>query len=220
MEAIGMRENNIDISNTGHTGVPVATYTLMHADETVAVARRASASVEVVLPNKMPFGLRSDSLDFELFMDWLRRRVDNLQRAYMNKVYIARKIGREFENILRDSCALSITDRFWVRRSDIEITWAELQQRRDMNTVLADVALTGDTANLDFKSAMEGTTSLFSTKGTFPKAILGNHMRKLGGTQEREWVASVIGEALGLPVQEVKIVNPSVSKAVKKMVCG
>ena len=36
-------------------------------------------------------------------------------------------------------------------------------------------------------------------------------MLKLGGTSEYEWVASVIGKALGLPVQDAIILNPSVS---------
>jgi hypothetical protein len=183
----------------------------MHADDEVAVARRDLGSVEVKIPEKLPFGLRVDLLDFVYFMDWLRKRVDNLQRSYMNKVYMARKIGRDLENILRDSCALSITDQFWVRRSDIDMTWGKIQQIRDQNPVLADVALSGETANLDWEAVKQGATSLFGTKGSFPKAILGNHMLKLGGTQEREWVATVIGKALGLPVQEVEIKKPSVS---------
>ena len=201
-----------DIS-TKHTGIPVTTYTLMHANETVAVARRGIGAVEIKLTEKLPFGLRVERLDFEYFMEWLRKRVDNLQRSYMNKVYMARKIGRDLENILRDSCALSITDQFWVQRSDINITWGEIQYLRDRNEALANVALSGNTANLDWEAVKQGTTALFATKGHFPKAILGNHMQKLGGTQEREWVATVIGKALGLPVQDVIIKNPSISKS-------
>ena len=144
-------------------------------------------------------------------MNWLRRRVDNLQRSYMNKVYMARKIGRDFENILQDSCALSITDHFWINRSDINMTWSNLQDIRDQNKTLVDVALTGKTAYLDWEAAKQGVTSLFATKGAFPKAILGNTMLKLGGTSQYEWVSSTIGKALGLPVQEAVIVNPSVS---------
>ena len=194
-----------------HTGVPATTYILMHEDEMVALANREANSVDVIIPHKLPFGLRVDSPDFAFFMDWLRKRVDNLQRSYMNKVYIARKIGRDLENILRDSCALSITDKFWINRSDINMTWANLQKLRDQNEALNDVALFGDTSNLNWEAAMEGTTSLFTTKGTFSKAIRGKNMLKLGGTQEREWVASVIGKALGLPVQDVIIVSPSIA---------
>jgi hypothetical protein len=107
---------------------------------------------------------------------------------------------------------MSITDKFWVKYSDIDITWDELQQLRDQNQVLADIALTGKTSHLDFKAAMKGTTSLFATKGAFPKAILNNCMLKCGGTQEREWVASVLGKTLRLPVQEAEIFNPSLTK--------
>ena len=184
----------------------------MHEDEVVALANRESNTVDVIIPQKLPFGLRVASPDFVFFMDWLRKRMDNLQRSYINKVYIARKVGRDLENILRDSCALSITDKFWINRSDIDMTWAKLQALRDQNEVLNEVALFGDTAKLDWEKAMEGTTSLFTTKGTVSKAIRGRYMLKLGGTQEREWVASVIGKALGLPVQDVLIINPSIAK--------
>ena len=124
---------------------------------------------------------------------------------------MARKAGRDIELILQDSCALSITDQFWIKRSDINITWAKLQEIRDQNRTLADVALTGKTAYLDWETAREGATSLFATKGAFPKAIIGNTMLKLGGTQEYEWVASVIGKTLGICVQDAVILNSSVS---------
>ena len=201
-----MENNNI----TGHAGIPVETYALMHADDVVAIARRGSG-VEIKLPEKLPFGLRTEPLDFVFFMDWLRKRVNNLQRSYMNKVYMARKVGRDLELILYDSCALSITDQFWIKRSDIDMTWTKLQEMRDQNKILANVALTGKTANLDWETVKQGATSLFATKGAFPKAILGNTMLKQGGTSQYEWVSSMIGKALGLPVQEAAIVNPSVS---------
>jgi len=195
---------------TRHTGNPVSTHILMHADETVAIAHRESNSVEVKQPDKLPFGLRNDSLDYVEFMRWLDRRVNNLGRTYMNKVYMARKVGRELNNILHDSCALSVTDRFWISRSDMpDITWDKLQEMRDRNETLTNIALSGETANLDWNAAIQGTTSLFTVKGQFPKAIRGNTMLKRGGTEEREWIASVIGEALNLPVQTVAILNPT-----------
>ncbi|GHU75554.1 hypothetical protein FACS1894188_06680 [Clostridia bacterium] len=193
-----------------HTGNPVSTHVLMHADEIIAVAHRESNSVDVKLPEKLPFGLRTASLDYVDFMRWLDRRTDNLQRTYMNKVYIARKVGRELNNILRDSCALSVTDQFWINRSDMpDMTWSKLQEKRDQNETLVNVALTGNTAYLDWEAALQGTTSLFALKGQFPKAIRGNVLLKRGGTQEREWVASVIGEALNLPVQKAVILSPA-----------
>jgi hypothetical protein len=187
----------------------------MHADDVVAVFNSISGAADIRIPQKLPFGLRSGRCSeyhvcVNEFMNWLQKRVDNLQRSYMNKVYIARKVGREFENIIRDSCAMSITDQFWVNRSDIDMSWAKLQEMRDNNEVLNDVALSGDTANLDWEAAMQGATSLFATKGAFPKAVYKRHMLKCGGTQEREWVATIIGEALGLSVQKANIINPSV----------
>ena len=182
----------------------------MHADDVVAIAR-PQAEVEVLLPEKLPFGLRKKQLGFSDFDRWMIMRVNNLQRTYMNKVYMVRKVGRDIELILRDSCALSITDQFWVKRSDIDMTWTKLQEMRDQNKVLANVALTGKAAHLDWEAVKQGTTSLFATKGAFPKAIMGNTMLKLGGTSQYEWVASTIGKKLDLPVQEAVIVNPSMS---------
>jgi hypothetical protein len=184
----------------------------MHADDVVAIAR-LGLGVEIKLPEKLPFGLRTDPLAFDFFMEWLRKRVDNLQRSYMNKVYMVRKVGRDLELILRDSCALSITDQFWIKRSNIDMTWTKLQEMRDQNKTLSNVALTGNTASLDWEAVKQGVTSLFATKGAFPKAILGNTMLKLGGTSEREWIASAIGKNLGLPVQDAIILNPSISNS-------
>jgi len=177
-------------------------YTLMHANEVVAVADRNANSVDVRQPGKLPFGLRADSLNCIDFLDWLRNRTDNLYRPYMNKVYMARRVGRDLDCILRDSYALSVTDQFWINRPDFpEMTWDALQKTRDQNETLTNVALTGKISYLDWEKAREGTTSLFTTKGYFPKAIRGNTMLKNNGTQEREWAATVIGKALGLPVK-------------------
>jgi hypothetical protein len=131
----------------------------------------------------------------------------------MNKIYMARKVGRSLELVLRDSCAMSITDQFWVNRSDIDMSWAKLNELRDRNETLMKVALYGETARLDYEAAKEGTTSLFTTKGTFPKFILGGDMIKIGNGAEYEWAATVIGEALGLPVQKAAIIDPSASGA-------
>ena len=204
---------NTNSEPTRHTGIPVSTYTLMHADEIIAIAHRESNSVDIIIPKKLPFGLRNSqsSINYIDFTEWLNKRVGNLQRSYMNKVYMARQVGRNLENILRDSCALSITDKFWVNHSDINTTWAKLQEKRDSNEILNNVALTGETAHLDWEKVKEGTTSLFATKGNFPKAIQGNTMLKRGGTQEREWIATVIGKALDLPVQNAVIINSDIS---------
>ena len=195
---------------TRHTGIPVNTYTLMHREEVVAIARRG-VGVEVILPEKLPFGLRTTPLYFDSFMDWLRGRVDNLQRTYMNKVYIARQIGRDLEKIIQDSCAISIIDQFWINRSDVNMTWEKLQVMRDQNKTLAEVALTGDIKNIDWETVIQGTTSLFATKGAHPKAILGDTMLKLGKAAEREWIAAVIGERLDIPVQTAVVLNPSLN---------
>ena len=189
------------------------TYTLMHANDIVAVADRSLNKVDILLPSKMPFGLRDDNIDFISFYQWLNKRASNLERTYMSKVYIARKVNRDIESVIRDSCGLSITDQFWINTSDINMTWDKLQEKKDENEVLADVALTGNTENIDWSKALEGTTSLFATKGSFPKAIMKSKMLKCGGAQQNEWIAYVIGIYLNIPVQKVIIKNPSLNNS-------
>jgi len=191
----------------------VNNYTIMHCDDIVATVSRKNNSVKVEMPEKMPFGLRDSDLDYADFYDWMQKRVDNINRSYMNKVYMARGIGRDIENVIADSCAISITDKFWIRRSDIETNWELLNKMRDNNSDLTRLALFGDIEKINYEKLREGTTSLFAAKGNYTKAIQGKHMRKIGGTQQYEWVATMIGNTLDIPVQQAKIINPSVGGA-------
>ena len=192
-----------------HTGIYVNKYILMHKNDVVGIASSENNSFDILIPEKMPFKLRDNNLSYTRFYEWMFQRANNLQRTYMNKVYIARKIGRDLDSIIKDSCLMSITDKFWINRSDINTTWDKLQERRDNNITIAEVALTGNLDKLNFKEAAEGTLSLFATKGYFPKAILSNCMLKQGGMSKSEWIASLLGNALGIPVQKAEMENPS-----------
>ncbi|MCL2663757.1 MAG: HipA domain-containing protein [Oscillospiraceae bacterium] len=216
------------------TGQPVATYTLMHADTTVCYVYPVENKIEIVAGEFLPFALTGlegmmpvlssegyaliDSegrqimaslsrLTVSVFEQWLTSRVDNLTRTYMNRVYIARKIGRDREKILRDSCAISIIDNFWVRRSDVDTSWSELKSKRDINLDIVNIALTGEIKKLpDFKKATEDTISLFTTKGAFPKAIYKGTILKKDNNAEYEVIACNLGNVLGV----------SVAKAIKR----
>jgi hypothetical protein len=176
----------------------VTTYTLMHGDEAVCVINRGANVIEVLLPDKLPFSLRGLSFDVLDFMRWLDYRLDNLSRTYMNKVYIVRKVGRDRERILRDSCAISLIDNFWVKRSDVNTSWAELCATRDKNVALANTALTGQITEKQYKSAITDTTSLFTVKGAFNKGILDGFILKQGNNAEYEYVAAQLGAAAGI----------------------
>ena len=47
-----------------------------------------------------------------MFLDWLNNRINNLNRTYMNMVYIARKIGRDRDKVIKDSSVFLFTDNF------------------------------------------------------------------------------------------------------------
>ena len=211
--------------NTGH---PIATYTLMHAKDIVCRVYPIENRIEIVAGEYLPFALTglkatldgSYYLDGSILLDgkgqltvtvfeqWLTARIDNLSRTYMNRVYIARKVGRDREKILRDSCAVSIIDNFWIKRSDVDFSWEELRRKRDKNLDLVTIALTGNSPKPpDFRKAEEDTTSLFALKGAFPKAVYEGALLKKDNNAEYEAVAYQLGSILGVSVAKAVRVN-------------
>ena len=49
----------------------------------------------------------------------------------MNMVYIARKVGRDRDKVIKDSSGISFTDNFWIRTHDSIADWDELKKLRD-----------------------------------------------------------------------------------------
>jgi hypothetical protein len=192
------------------TGKPIATYVLMHADAEVCSVYTVQNNIEMTNATLLPFYLTGDELTVIRFLEWLNYRIDNLSRTYMNRVYILRKVGRDREKILRDSCAISITDDYWVRRSDADTTWQELRIKRDMDKELANTALTGEISEEQYKNAMDDATSLYTIKGAFPKGILHEFILKKDNNAEYEVAASKLGYVLGISVAEAEKQNDGV----------
>ena len=163
----------------------------------------------VFLPEKLPFGLRSANPFMpHHYNNWLLRRTNNIHRKYMSKIYIMRNVQRELRLILLDSGGISITDNFWIRYNE-DLTWEKIRETRDRNMRLADAALTGTYSWIEREANKQGMTSLFTTKGTHPKAIVENTMLKIESSSKYEWVATVIGRALGISVQDVNVLYPN-----------
>ena len=79
--------------------------------------------------------------------------------------------------LLRTVRVFLFTDNFWIRTHDSIADLDELKKLRDDNLALNNVALTGEiTENEDM---LKGFTSLFTTKGYFPKAVFGGYIYKL-----------------------------------------
>ncbi len=181
-------------------------YTIMHEDVPVLEFNRETDCVTVFDKNRLPFALRGrDNISAVSVFEWLSGRVDNLSRTYMNVVYIARKVGRDRDKIIKDSSGISFTDNFWIKTRDSVADWNELKKLRDDNIALNSVALTGEIhPNEDL---LKGFTSLFTTKGYFPKAVFGGYIYKLKRDSFLEYPAYLIAKQLGIKIAECAIEN-------------
>ncbi len=187
-----------------NTAEKVKRYTIMHEDNTVLEFNRETDEIKIYDKNLLPFGLRGRAKPSAVAVfEWLSDRVNNLSRTYMNVVYIARRVGRDRDKIIKDSSGVSFTDNFWIKTRDTICDWNDLKKMRDDNIALNNVALTGKVR--DSKELLKGFTSLFTTKGYFPKAIFGGYIYKLKKDAVLEYPAYLIGRQIGVNVSEVEL---------------
>lgn len=187
-----------------NTAEKVKRYTIMHEDTPVLQFNRETDEIKIYNKNLLPFGLRGKSkLSAVDVFEWLSDRVNNLSRTYMNVVYIARKVGRDRDKVIKDSSGISFTDNFWIKTRDTICDWDELKKLRDRNTALNNVALTGEIK--DGEELLKGFTSLFTTKGYFPKAVFGGYIYKLKKDAVLEYPAYLIGKQIGVNVSEAAL---------------
>ena len=137
--------DKITIPNNGQSTEKVKRYTIMHEDIPVLEFNRETDEVTVFCKERLPFGLRGkDKISAVSVFEWLTDRINNLSRTYMNMVYIARKVGRDRDKVIKDSSGISFTDNFWIKTRDSIADWDELKKLRDDNIALNNVALTGE----------------------------------------------------------------------------
>ncbi|MCD7819416.1 MAG: HipA domain-containing protein [Lachnospiraceae bacterium] len=183
----------------------VKKYTIMYEDIPVLEFNRETDESKVYNADLLPFGLKNTKVSAVAIFEWLTNRVDNLNRTYMNMVYIARKVGRDRDKIIKDSSGISFTDNYWIKTRDSIADWNELKKLRDDNIALNNVALTGEIA--DGENLLSGFTSLFTTKGYFPKAVYGGYIYKLKKDSILEYPVYLIGKQLGIDVAECELEN-------------
>jgi len=194
----------ITIPNNGQSTEKVKRYTIMHEDVPVLEFNRETDEVIVFCKERLPFGLRGkDKISAVSVSEWLNDRVNNLSRTYMNMVYIARKVGRDRDKVIKDSSGISFTDNFWIKTQDSIADWDELKRLRDDNIALNNVALTGELK--ENEDILKGFTSLFTTKGHFPKAVFGGYIYKLKKDAVLEYPAYLIGKQIGVNVAECSL---------------
>ena len=173
-------------------------YQLLHKNS--LVLEISSGEVTVASKEKLPFDLRHyETVGYAEWLNWLKRRIDTLQRTYMNQLYKQRRLGRGHVEVINDSNAISPIDLFWIKAGHHQIDWESLQEKRDF---LMSTALTSLEGKLDPKAMFgkkEDRISILTTKGTFPKAIYQNHLLKKGDNAEYEISGYRIAEHLGIP---------------------
>lgn len=182
----------------------ISQYTIMYEDKVVLTFNRKTEEVVIYDNNLLPFWLKGENkVKPTAVLEWLMYRIDNSMRTYMNMVYVARKVGRDRDKVIADSSGVSFTDNFWIQTTDTTWTWDELVRMRDENRELSLVALTGqvDTS----KDLLSGFTSLFTTKGYFPKAVIGGYLYKLKKDALLEFPAYLIGNHIGVSIAECGI---------------
>lgn len=191
----------VTIPNNGQSTKKIKRYTIMHEDVPVLQFNRETDEVIVYCKERLPFGLRGkDKISAVSVSEWLTDRINNLNRTYMNMVYIARKVGRDKDKVIKDSSGISFIDNFWIKTRDSIADWDELKRLRDDNISLNNVALTGELK--ESEDILKGYTSLFTTKGYFPKAVFGGYIYKLKKDAALEYPAYLIGKQIGVNVAE------------------
>ena len=161
--------------------------------------------VDVINPRFLPFDLRhNDKVTYVDFLNYMSRRISTLQRTYMNQLYKQRRIGRGHVEIINDSAAISAVDLFWITRPNLGHTWKSLQTKRDESWATARASLEGIIDPGIMFGEKDDHTSIFSTKGAFPKAIMKGYILKKGSNAEYEVVASTMGEYLGINVAKAR----------------
>ncbi len=182
----------------------VSKYTIMYKDLEVVTLDLKTDKVTLHNKSLLPFALRGKEVLLATAVSgWITNRVSNLHRTYMNVVYIARGVGRDTNNIIKDSVGISFIDNYWIKTTDVKTSWDELQSMRDINNELSIVALTGKLdATLDLTT---GLTSLFATKGYFSKGVLGGYLVKRREDAVLEYPAYLIAKQLGIDVSECSL---------------
>ena len=182
----------------------VSKYTIMYEETPVLLFDRKADAVTIYEPKYLPFSLRNLEIirPVDAF-EWISNRIDNAQRTYMNMVYIARKVGRDRDKMMKDSSGISFTDNFWLKTSDTNHSWDELISLRDKSKDLSLYALTGKSDNP--AALLSGYTSLFTTKGFFTKAIIGENLVKLREDALLEYPAYLFGKQIGVSVAECEL---------------
>lgn len=223
------------------------TYEIMHMEKTIASISTAG-NVRIFQERFMPYDLFLEEnveadIDTQVnnlinFYHWCASRVLSLDRKYakelLNSIGATQAVtDKERARIAMSYHCVSLTDVYWVKKYDEDITFAQLNlYDNTLNEAIVELSLKGHQMTVTNHELAPD----LSTKGCFPKAWIrtedGFKLLKDGGEDEvrRELLASKICQCFDIPqviyeehyyegelVTESKIISSKEYSMVSKM---
>lgn len=180
-------------------------YIIMWEDTEVLYFNKENGKIKIINADFLPYSLRNiKKLNGYKVLEWLKDRVTNIHRTYMNLIYIARQVGRDVDKVIADSAGLAITDHFWIKTTDTKVLkWDDLLKLKDKNEELNRIAVNGILKG--GKELRKDYTTLFTLKGYYPKYSYDGNLYKRKEDAIREYPAYLLAKQLNLPIAECKI---------------
>jgi len=210
-----MLGNSINANSVSFKKKDVVSYEIMHMEKNVARIS-TNGKAEVYLEQFMPYDLylQKDDSDIDILMNnlynfyhWCASRVLSLDRKYakeiLNSIGVAQAVtDRDRANISLSYHCVSLTDVYWVKKQEEQITFADINlYDNPLNEAIVELSLKGRQMTVTNQELAPD----LSTKGCFPKAWVrgekGFKLLKDGGedTVKRELLASKICQCFHIP---------------------
>lgn len=103
-----------------------ANYILMHKNTPVAYVSGGYHLKEIFLPNELPLGIYSNNVIAmeRNFGAWLKHRTIPENRMFAE--CLKEMTGLDFPTLMLQSMSISLTDTYWLKPLDKELTWEEI----------------------------------------------------------------------------------------------
>lgn len=170
-------------------------YYLMHKDDIVAIIKQTTKGMQLLVildEERLPIMVRQNPKKFK---DWWNDR--SIPRT--RKGYNLEFVEKEINQVLLNTYALSLTDHYWVKPIDVEMSWCDVNLfENDFQDVFGTKTFTtfGDT-----EGVMTSLLSGYTTKGELQKKWL------IGEDGVRYLLKGVDGNTSQQSLNEVFVTN-------------
>lgn len=177
-------------------------YILMHSNKEVAYIRNSSIIAEIFNENELPLCCQgqADRISWN-FKTWLKHRMIPNNRMMQER--ISRNIHPDFERLMYQSMAITMTDTFWLKPEGSSLTWNDVNFHDNGFGNLVSNALFCD---IPMKSASLLPHPTFTTDGVLFKVWVQDngksYLLKQDKTKEQligEIFASNVADMLDIP---------------------